>query len=77
MEVKHCSDVVEGFDGKLTQYADENLLEALKVPVLVDAGVDDARVEDLLGLHGEQVTQVVHHVDVVVCALGVGEVERQ
>ena len=40
--------------------ANEHLFESLQVPVLVDAGVDDARVEDLLGFVGEQVAQVVH-----------------
>jgi hypothetical protein len=56
--------VVGDLDG--LQDADEHLLESLKVPVLVDAGVDDARVEDLLGLVGEEVAQVVHVVQLFV-----------
>lgn len=33
----------------------QNLFEAFQVPVLVDAGVNDARVENLLGFLGEQI----------------------
>jgi len=65
-KIKKASDFVVIAGTNLAQYADENLLEALKVPVLVNASVDDARVEDLLGLHGEEVTQVVDGVELVV-----------
>ena len=41
----------------------ENLLEALEIPVLVDNGVNNSGVEDLLSFVGEQVHQVVHLVD--------------
>ena len=50
--------VVGDLDG--LQDADEHLFESLQVPVLVDAGVNDTRVENLLGLVGEEVAQVVH-----------------
>jgi hypothetical protein len=43
--------------------ADEDLLEALKVPVLVNRSVDNARRENLLRLGGQEVNQVVERVD--------------
>ena len=45
------------------QDSHEHLLEALEVPVLINDSMDDSREEDLLGLVGEQVHQVVHLVD--------------
>jgi len=42
--------------------ADEHLLEALQVPVLVDGSVDNARGENLLRLGSEQVDKVVQRV---------------
>lgn len=44
------------------------MFEALKVPVLVDAGVNDARVEDLLALLGKKVAEVVHGIKINVVA---------
>lgn len=65
-EIENLGDVVVGSDADLTHDADEDLLETLKVPVLVDAGVDDAGVEHLLRLHSQQVAEVVDGVDFVV-----------
>jgi hypothetical protein len=45
--------------------AEEDLLEALEVPVLIDDGVDNAGEEDLLGLVGEEVHEIVQKVDLV------------
>ena len=51
--------------------SDEDLFVTFQIPVLVNAGVDDPRVEDLLCLLSEEVAQVVHVVQllVVVCVL--------
>ena len=66
MEIKEPSDFIEGFDATSLEDAHEALLEAFKVPVLIDTGVDNARVEHLLGLLGEEIAQVLHIVDLVV-----------
>ena len=55
LHIEHFCDFLKAFNAQLAQDTNEDLLETLKVPVLVNAGVDDARVEDLLGLHGKQV----------------------
>ena len=52
-EVEVVGDIVEAISANLLEDAHKHLLETLEVPVLVDAGVDDTGVEDLLGLHGE------------------------
>jgi len=41
-EVKKASDIIVVLAVELFQYANEHLLETFKVPVLVDASVDDA-----------------------------------
>ena len=66
LEIEEPSDFIEGFDATSLEDAHEALLEAFKVPVLIDAGVDDARVEHLLGLLCEEIAQVLHIVDLVV-----------
>jgi hypothetical protein len=43
--------------------SEENLLEALEVPVLVDGSVDDSTGEDLLGLVRQKEHEVVESVD--------------
>ena len=43
----------------------ENLFEALKVPVLVNDGVDNSRKEYLVGFVGKQKHQVVHFIDLL------------
>lgn len=52
-----------GTDFKELKNSHEDLLEALEIPVLVDDGVNNSGVEDLLSLVGEQVHEVVHLVD--------------
>lgn len=52
-----------GTDLKQLKDSHENLFETLEIPVLIDDGVNDSGVEDLLSLVGEQVHQVVHLVD--------------
>ena len=76
-EIKNLGNVVVGNDADLLHDADEDLLEALEVPVLVDAGVDDTRVEHLLRLHSEKVAEVVDGVDLFVAAVVSSEVVRQ
>jgi hypothetical protein len=51
--VNQSNNLLVGAYLKRLKEADENLLEALQVPVLVDSGVDDAGSENLLGFHGE------------------------
>jgi hypothetical protein len=58
--IESVGDLIELLAADLSQDADENLLEALEVPVLVNASVNDSGGEHLLGLEGEQVPQVVH-----------------
>lgn len=41
----------------------EDLLEALKVPILVDDGVDNSGIEDLLRFVSKEIHEVVHLVD--------------
>ena len=72
-KIEQASDFIVVAGAKLAQDANEHLLEALKVPVLVDAGVDDARVEHLLGLHGEEVAEVLHVVDLFIIVQVFGE----
>lgn len=64
--VNGCGDAIVACEAKSLEHTDEYLFETLKVPVLVDAGVDDSAGEDLLGLAGEQVAQVVHLVNFIV-----------
>ena len=59
------SDHHLGSDVKHFQDPRKNLLEALKVPVLVDDGVNDGIVKDLMSLLRQQEHQVVHRVDSV------------
>ena len=42
------------------------MFEALQIPVLVDAGVNDVRSEDLLGFVRQKEHQIVHRVDAFV-----------
>ena len=65
-EIEQACHLIVVAASKHSQDADKDLLETLEVPVLVDARVDDARVENLLGLHGQKVAQVVHVVDLFV-----------
>ena len=76
-EIEDLGDVVVGNNVDLLQNADEDLLEALEVPVLVDASVDDTGIEHLLCLHGQEVEEVVHGVDLLIAAAAISEVMRQ
>ena len=60
LKVEQAGDFFVIWHSNCLEDTNEHLFEAFQVPVLVDAGVDDARVEDLLGLVGEEVAQVVH-----------------
>lgn len=75
VEVRGQLVVARGTD--LTQNAHKHLLETLEVPVLVDASVDDARVEHLLRLHREQVAEVVESVDLLVVVSSLNEPVRE
>jgi hypothetical protein len=57
--------LVSSRNSKGLKDSQEHLLQTLEVPVLVNTGVDDSGEEDLLGLVGKQVPQVVHVVDLV------------
>lgn len=65
-EVKVVGDIVKALSADLLEDTHKDLFETLEVPVLVDASVDDAGVEDLLGFHGEKVAQVLDKVDLFV-----------
>jgi hypothetical protein len=45
------------------------LFETLKIPVLIDDGMDNSGEEDLLGLVGKKIHQVMHVVDLFVVSL--------
>ena len=64
-EIEQARHLIVVAASKHSQDADKDLLETLEVPVLVNARVDDARVENLLCLHCEEVTKVVHRVNLV------------
>ena len=66
LKVKQAGDFFDVWQLDGLENADEHLLESLQVPVLVDTGVDDPGVENLLGLVGEEVAEVVHIVQLVV-----------
>lgn len=70
--VKKVGDLLKFGASDVPQNTHKHLLEALEVPVLVDAGVDHSGGEHLLGLEGEQVHQVVHLSD----GGGVGSILR-
>ena len=59
----HVLSLWRVFDVYFFKDSQENGLEPLEVPVLVDDLVDHAGLEYLMGLVGEQVHQVVHVVD--------------
>ena len=68
LEVAEVGKIFGAFDAKGGQDFAENGLESLQVPVLVNAGVNDSRVEHLLGLQRQKIAQVVHLVKLgVVC----------
>ena len=50
-------------DFKCFKNSHEDLFETFKVPVLVNDGMNDSREEDLLGLVGKKIEEVVHFVD--------------
>ena len=66
MLVKELHESVGAADTHGLKDADQDHLESLKVPVLVDDGVDDVRGEHLLCFASQKVAEVVHHVDSLV-----------
>ena len=55
MKIEEPSYLVECVNSNSLEDADQALLETFEVPVLVDAGVNDSRVEHLLSFLSEQV----------------------
>jgi len=64
--VKELHESVGAADTHGLEDADQDHLESLKVPVLVDDGVDDVGGEHLLCFASQKVAEVVHHVDSLV-----------
>jgi hypothetical protein len=59
----HVCSLWRVFDVDFFKDSQQNGLESLEVPVLVDDLVDHASLENLMDLVGEQVHQIVHVVD--------------
>jgi len=64
--VKDLHESVGAADTHSLEHANQDHLESLKVPVLVDDGVDDVGGEHLLCFTSQKVAEVVHHVDSLV-----------
>jgi hypothetical protein len=75
--VEDLGDSVNLRAAALLEHALEDLLEALKVPVLVNASVDDLAVKDLLGLEGQEVAEVVKVVNCGLIGAVAGDVGGQ
>ena len=68
LEIAEVGKIFGALDSDFGQDFTENGLESLQVPVLVNASVNDSRVEHLLGLQRQKIAQVVHLVKLsVVC----------
>jgi hypothetical protein len=75
--VQDLDELVRAADSHGLEDADQAHLEALKVPVLVDDGVDNVGSENLLGFLSQKEAEVVHHVDSLVVVLVLHDVLRE
>lgn len=75
--VQDLNELVRATNSHGLKDADQAHLKALKVPVLVDDGVDDVRSENLLGFLSQKEAEVVHHVNSLVVVLVFHDVLRE